>query len=71
MRMLFPVTIYNAEGKVKKVLSEKMLHERHWKLFLESKTLSFVTKSKKREMLKGLKEKLDREFPDIPVHHYQ
>ncbi|HIB43635.1 MAG TPA: hypothetical protein EYO37_06640 [Nitrospina sp.] len=69
--MLFPVTIYNAEGKVKKVLSEKMLHERHWKLFLESKTLSFVTKSKKREMLKGLKEKLDREFPDIPVHHYQ
>ena len=69
--MLFPVTIYNAEGKVKKVLSEKMLHERHWKLFLESKTLSFVTKSKKREMLNGLKEKLDREFPDIPVHHYQ
>ena len=71
MRMLFPVTIYNAEGKVKKVLSEKMLHERHWKLFLESKTLSFVTKNKKREMLKCLKEKLDREFPDIPVHHYQ
>jgi len=69
--MLFPVTIYNAEGKVKKVLSEKMLHERHWKLFLESKTLSFVTKSKKREMLKGLKEKLDRGLPDIPVHHYQ
>ena len=69
--MLFPVTIYNAEGKVKKVLSEKMLHERHWKLFLESKTLSFATKSKKREMLNGLKEKLDREFPDIPVHHYQ
>ena len=69
--MLFPVTIYNAEGKVKKVLSEKMLHERHWKLFLESKTLSFVTKSKKREMLKGLKKKLDQEFPEIAVHHYQ
>ena len=36
--MFFPVTIYNAEGEVKKVLSAKMLHERHWKLFHERET---------------------------------
>ena len=71
MRMLFPVTIYNAEGKIKKVLSAKMLHERHWKLFHESKTLSFITQGKKRERPKGLKKKLDQEFPEIAVHHYQ
>ena len=68
---MFPVTIYNAEGKVKKVLSPKMLHERHWKLFCENKTLPFDNKGKKRKMYKGLKEKLHKEFPDIPVRHYQ
>ena len=67
--MLFPVTIYNAEGKVKKVLSAKMLKERHWQLFHESKTLSVIAKGKKREMAKRLNEKLDREFLDIPVRH--
>jgi hypothetical protein len=48
-----------------------MLHKRHWKLFHESKTLSFITQGKKRERPKGLKKKLDQEFPEIAVHHYQ
>ena len=63
--MFFPVTIYNAEGEVKKVLSAKMLHERHWKLFHERETPPFITKGKKREMVKDLKKKLDWEFPEI------
>ncbi|MBT3184395.1 MAG: hypothetical protein HOI59_00215 [Nitrospina sp.] len=69
--MLFPVTIYNAEGKVKKVLSEKMLRERHWRMFRERETRSVATKGRTREMPKGLKKKLDQEFPEIAARYYQ
>ena len=65
--MFFPVTIYNAEGKVKKVLSTKSLHERHWRRYRETERLSSVNKGRKPEKPKGLKEKLDREFPLIPT----
>lgn len=69
--MLFPVTIYNSEGKVKKVLSEKMLHERHWRKFRDAETLSSVTKGRKAGMPKDLKAKLDSEFPDVRPRNYQ
>ena len=69
--MFFPVTIYDSEGKVKKVHSSKKLHERHWRRFYEAENLSSITKGRKREMPKGLKAKLDQEFPNIsarPLH---
>ena len=31
--MLFPVTAYNANGKLKEVISKEILHRRHWKIF--------------------------------------
>jgi len=67
--MFFPVTIYNAEGKVKKVLSTKSLHERHWRRYRETERFSSVNKGRKPAKPKGLKEQLDREFPQIPVRH--
>ena len=69
--MFFPVTIYDSEGKVKKVHASKKLHERHWRRFYEAENLSSITKGRKREMPKGLKAKLDQEFPKIsarPLH---
>ena len=69
--MFFPVTIYNPDGKVKKVLSSKKLHERHWKRFSEAENLSSTTRGRKREMPKGLKKKLDQEFPEVLVRRYQ
>jgi hypothetical protein len=69
--MFFPVTIYDSEGKVKKVLSSKKLHERHWKRFCEAESISSITKGRKREMRKGLKQKLDQEFPEVSSRHYQ
>jgi hypothetical protein len=68
--MFFPVTIYNSEGKVKKVLSSKKLHERHWKRFCEAENLSSITKGRKREIPKGLKQKLDQKYPETAVHRY-
>jgi len=65
--MFFPVTIYDAEGKVKKVLSAENLHERHWRQFHSAEGFSSVNKGRKPEKPKGLKEKLDREFPKIPA----
>lgn len=64
-RMLFPVTIYSPDGKVKKVLSPKVLHERHWRKFRDTENLSSATKGRKPERPKGLKEMLDREFAEI------
>jgi len=69
--MLFPVTIYNAKGKVKKVLSAKILHERHWRLFREGEHLSSITKGRTRETPKGLKKKLDLQFPEMTARCYQ
>jgi len=69
--MFFPVTIYDSEGKVKKVLSSKKLHERHWKQFCEAENLSSATKGRKRQMPKGLKKKLDQEFPAVSARHYR
>ncbi len=68
--MLFPVTIYNAEGKVKKVLSTKSLHERHWRQFRETKSISSINEGRHPESSKDLKEKLDQEFPKILIRHY-
>ncbi len=65
--MFFPVTIYNAEGKVKKVLSAKSLHERHWRLFREVERLSSINKGKKPERPKDLKKKLDTEFWSVQI----
>jgi hypothetical protein len=31
--MLFPVTIYNANGKVKEDISKESLYRRNWKIF--------------------------------------
>ena len=70
-RMFFPVTIYDSEGKVKKVLSSKKLHERHWRRFFDAENLSSITKGRKREMPKGLKGKLDQEFPKISVRLFR
>jgi hypothetical protein len=69
--MFFPVTIYDSEGKVKKVLSSKKLHERHWKRFSEAENISSITKGRKREMRKVLKQKLDQEFPEVSSRHYR
>ena len=67
--MFFPVTIYNAQGEVKKVLSTKSLHERHWRRFRDTERHSPINKGRKPERPKGLKGKLDREFTQIPVQH--
>lgn len=67
--MFFPVTIYNAEGKVVKVLSTKSLHERHWRRFGETERPSSTNKGRKPERPRGLKKKLDREFLGTPAHH--
>jgi hypothetical protein len=67
--VLFQVTIYNAEGRVKKVLSPKVLHERHWKKFLDAEQTSSRTKGRKPDKPKGLKERLDREFTETPARY--
>jgi hypothetical protein len=69
--MLFPVTIYDAKGRVRKVLSSKKLHERHWKNFRDQEERSSVTKGRRPERPKGLKERLDREFAETPTHYCQ
>ena len=67
--MFFPVTIYNADGKVKKVLSSKALQKRHWKRFREEEQHSSVNKGRKPEKPKDLKKKLDLEFPVLRINH--
>jgi hypothetical protein len=69
--MLFPVTIYNAQGKVKKILSTKVLRERHWRLFREGESHSSATKGRTRTTQKGLKKKLDSQFPEISMRYCQ
>jgi len=69
--MFFPVTIYNPEGKVKKVLSTKALHDRHWRRFREAESLSSINKGRKTTRPKDLKEKQDREFSEATVGHRQ
>jgi hypothetical protein len=69
--MFFPVTIYTPEGKVKRVLSTKALHDRHWRRFRKAENLSSVNRGRRPERPKGLKERLDREFSGVPVGHRQ
>ena len=60
--MLFPVTIYNASGKVKEVISKERLHRRHWKIF--QSTEGNYTGTGKQTISKELKRKLDLQFPE-------
>jgi hypothetical protein len=62
--MLFPVTIYNANGKVKEVISKKMLHRRHWKIFQNNETNNTFQGAGKQKISKELKAKLDLQFPE-------
>ena len=55
--MLFPVTAYNANGKLKEVISKEILHRRHWKIFHNNKGI--YTGTWKQVISKELKEKLD------------
>jgi hypothetical protein len=59
--MLFPVTIYNANGKIKKVVSKEMLYRRHWEIFYNSEKKH--PGSGKQRISKELKLKLDIQFP--------
>jgi len=61
--MLFPVTIYNANGKVKEVLSKEMLHRRHWKIFHNNEKNHTFQGARKRTVSKELKARLDIQFP--------
>ncbi len=61
--MLFPVTIYNANGKVKAVISKRMLHRRHWKIFNNNEKSHTFQGAGRRTVSKELKAKLDIQFP--------
>ena len=62
--MLFPVTVYNASGKVKEVISKEMLHRRHWKIFQNNEKKSTFQSAGKQTVSKELKKKLDIQFPE-------
>ncbi len=61
--MLFPVTVYNANGKVKEVISKERLHRRHWKIFQDNEKLPNFQSAEKAKISKVLKAQLDMEFP--------
>lgn len=60
--MLFPVTVYNANGKVKDVISKEILHQRHWEIFKNNENK--YAGGGKQKMSKELKTKLDIQFPE-------
>ncbi len=60
--MLFPVTVYNANGKIKEVISKERLHRRHWKIFQNNE--GNYTGAGKQRISKELKTKLDLQFPE-------
>jgi hypothetical protein len=60
--MLYPVTIYNANGKVKDVISKEMLHRRHWEIFQNNEKKN--PGAGKQRISKELKSKLDMQFPN-------
>ncbi|MBC8283430.1 MAG: hypothetical protein H8E32_06410 [Nitrospinae bacterium] len=61
--MLFPVTVYNSNGKVKEVVSKEMLHRRHWENFHKNEKKYAFQGAGKQAVTKELKAKLDLEFP--------
>ena len=61
--MLFPVTVYNANGKVKEVISKEMLHRRHWKIFHNNEKNQTFQGAGKQKISKELKTKLEIQFP--------
>jgi hypothetical protein len=61
--MLFPVTVYNANGKVKEVISKEMLHRRHWKIFHNNEKNQTFQSAGKQKISKELKTKLEIQFP--------
>ena len=63
--MLFPVTIYNANGKVKDVITREMLHRRHWKLFQDKEKNYTFQGAGRQTISKELKTKLDNQFPEV------
>jgi hypothetical protein len=62
--MLFPVTVYNPNGKVKEVISKEMLHQRHWKIFQNNEKKNTFQGAGKKAISKELKTKLDIQFPE-------
>ena len=60
--MLFPVTAYNANGKLKEVISKEILHRRHWKIFHNNE--ENYTGTGKQAISKELKKKRDAQFPE-------
>jgi hypothetical protein len=60
--MLFPVTIYNANGKVKDVVTKEMLHRRHWKLFKDKEENYTFQGAGRQKISKEMKTKLDNQF---------
>ncbi|MBT5470522.1 MAG: hypothetical protein HOK41_07945 [Nitrospina sp.] len=60
--MLFPVTVYNADGKVTKMVSKEMLHRRHWKIFKDNEKKYGFQGAGNQTITKELKTKLDLEF---------
>ncbi len=62
--MLFPVTIYNANGKVKDVISKEMLHQRHWEIFQNNEKKSTFQGAGKQTVSKDMKRRLDAQFPE-------
>ena len=60
--MLFPVAAYNANGKLKEVISKEILHRRHWKIFHNNE--ENYTGTRKQAISKELKKKRDAQFPE-------
>ena len=60
--MLFPVKAYNANGKLKEVISKEILHRRHWKIFHNNEGI--YTGTWKLAISKELKDKMDAQFPE-------
>ncbi|MZG53075.1 MAG: hypothetical protein F3743_03525 [Nitrospinae bacterium] len=61
--MLFPVTVYGANGKVKEFISKEMLHKRHWEIFRKNEEKHTFHGPGKQTVTRELKAKLDLEFP--------
>ena len=64
--MLFPVTIYNANGKVKEDISKESLYRRNWKIFQSIQ--KNYTGAGRQTISKEIKKKLNPQYPEGPMN---
>ena len=64
--MLFPVTIYNANGKVKEDISKESLYRRNWKIFQSIQ--KNYTGAGRQTISKEIKKNLNPQYPEGPMN---